>query len=292
MWRRAIALVATITSGALSFAPRAHACAVCATADPTIAASGEEQPFRGRLRVSADARIGHVDAGAMSLDDRRVEIATTWAPLRAFELTFATPYLFRTVTDASLRSFDHATLGDVELRAKLLAYESRGAFGRRRFGLIGALKLPTAPTELDAAGVPLSSVLQPGCGSIAPTLGAYYTASRAAWSEYASVSLFLPFSVRTAPHAGDSARASALIQYQTQNASGPRFAGRAGVFTRLDASGELAPGVDDPNSGGFVGYVTTELAVSPISDLVVTVGAFFPSSKRSAARTTKAPSRR
>ncbi len=248
------------------------ACAVCATADPTLMASGEEQPFRGRLRLDADARIGHVEAGSMSLDDRRVEIATTWAPLRALELGFAAPYLFREVQDASLHAIDHATIGDVELRSNLLAYESRGAFGRRRFGLIASLKLPTAPIEHDSHGAPLSSVLQPGCGSIAPTLGAYWSAGRAQWSYYASASLFLPFSVRDGPHTGDSFRASAHVQFQPTS----RFAGRVGLFTRLDASGELAPGVDDANSGGFIGYVTSEIVFSPTTDLVVTIGVFFP----------------
>lgn len=253
--------------------PFVMACAVCATADPTLTPSGEEQPFRGRLRLSADARVGHVDAGETSLDDRRVEIATTWAPLRSFEITFGAPYLFRHIEQASaLATMDHATIGDVELRARLLAYEARGAFGRRRFGLLAALKLPTAPIENDIHGAALASVLQPGCGSIAPTLGAYYTVARGSWSAYVSASLFLPFEVRDGPHAGDSARASAHVQFQPT----PRFAARAGVFTRLDADGHLAANVDDPNSGGFVGYLTSEAAFSPIDDLVVTVGAFFP----------------
>lgn len=255
--------------------PFVMACAVCATADPTLAASGEEQPFRGRLRLDADARVGRVEAGTTSLDDRRVEIATTWAPVRALELGFAAPYLFREIREATFRTTDHATIGDVELRANLLAFESRGAFGRRRFGLIGALKFPTAPIENDSRGVPLSSVLQPGCGSIAPTLGAYYSAGRAAWSFYASASLFLPFTVREGPHAGDSFRASGHVQFQPALLFG-RFAGRLGVFTRLDASGELAPGVDDPSSGGFVAYLTSELVFSPLTDFVVTIGAFFP----------------
>ena len=259
---------------ALAAGPRvARACAVCATADPTIVASGEEQPFRGRLRLDADVRLGHVDVGPFSLDDRRVEIGATWAPIRALEISLAFPYLFRHLSEASsLEPFDHATLGDVELRATMLAYESRGAFGRRRFGLLGALKFPTAPIENDPRGVPLSSVLQPGCGSIAPTLGAYYFASRDAWSLFASVSLFLPFQVREGPHAGDSARASFHVQFQPES----HFAGRIGVFARLDASGNLTPSTDDPNSGGFIGYATGELAFSATDDLVITIGAFVP----------------
>lgn len=56
----------------------------------------------------------------------------------------------------------------------------------------------------------------------------------------------------------------------------PGIAGRVGLFGRVDSSGELAEGIDDPNSGGFITYATGELLLSPISDLVVTIGAFVP----------------
>ena len=244
------------------------ACAVCATADPTLVASGEETPYRGRVRAEADLRVGSAAAGGVSLDDRRLEMGFMWAPLRDFEVGLATPFLLRNI-DGTL---DERTLGDVEVRAQVLAYEARGAFGRRRFGILGSLKLPTAPIGYDEHGAPLPSALQPGCGSIAPTLGAYYSAGRGAWSAYVSGSLFLPFSVRDGPHSSDSLRVSTHVQFQPR----PWIAARLGFFGRLDASGQLAPGADDPNSGGFIGYVTSELAFAPATDLVVTAGAFVP----------------
>jgi hypothetical protein len=252
-------------------APDASACAVCATADPTLTVAGEEQPFRGRLRIDVDVRQGAVSAGDVSLDDRRAEIAVLWAPVRALEVSFAAPYLFRHIESFGGAS-DEATMGDIELRAQVLAYESRGAFGRRRFGLIGGLKLPTAPLGYDPRGALLASTLQPGCGSIAPTLGAYYATSHKQWSTYASGSLFLPFSVRDGPHSSDSARLALHAQFQPH----PRFAGRLGAFVRIDASGQLAPSFDDPNSGGLIGYLTGAIVVSPVSDLVVTAGIFLP----------------
>jgi len=261
------------------------ACAVCATSDPTLTVSGEEQPYRGRLRLDLDAREGRVTAGDVALDDRRAEIAVLWAPIRELALAFAAPYLFRHVDgsaaggtsqtpsiESGAAAIDHATMGDVELRAQYLAYEARGSFGRRRFGLLGALKLPTAPLGYDASGTLLASTLQPGCGSIAPTLGAYFAASRGLWAMYASGALFLPFSVRDGPHSSDSARLAAHVQFQPDT----HFATRLGVFARIDASGQLAQGVDDPNSGGFIAYATGEIVVSPISDLVVSAGVFLP----------------
>ncbi len=247
------------------------ACAVCATADPTLVVAGEEQPYRGRLRLSLDFREGRVLAGDVSVDDHRLELAVTWAPLRWLELAFAAPYLFRHVEDPTA-SENEATLGDVELRVRTLAYEARGSFGRRAFGLLGSLKFPTAPIGYDPSGVPLASTLQPGCGSVAPALGVYYATSRGAWSTYVSASLYLPFSVRDGPHSSDSARVAAHLQYQID----PHVGGRLGVFGRLDASGQLSSTADDPNSGGFVGYLTGDVVVSLAPDLVLTAGVLMP----------------
>jgi hypothetical protein len=244
------------------------ACAVCATADPTLVAAGEERPYRGRIRADADVRVGSVAAGNESVDDHRVELGFMWAPLRDFEIGLATPFLFRRVDGVA----DQSTLGDVEIRSQFLAYEARGSFGRRRFGLLASLKLPTAPIGYDERGVPLSSALQPGCGSIAPAVGAYFMTGRAAWSFYTSASLFLPFSVRDGPHASDSLRLLARMQYQPR----PWIAARLGALVRVDASGQLANGVDDPNSGGAIAQATGEIALSPLPDLVFTLGAFVP----------------
>ena len=244
------------------------ACAVCATADPTLVSTGEEQPYRNRIRADVDVRVGRVEAGGTALDDRRVETSFAWAPVRSIEVGLAVPFLFRRVDD----TIDARTIGDVEVRVQGLAYEARGAFGRRRFGILGALKLPTAPVGYDETGVALPSALQPGCGSIAPALGAYYAAGRGAWSTYVSGALFLPFSVRDGPHASDSLRAFGHVQYQPL----AWLAGRVGLFGRLDASAQLTGNVDDPNSGGFIAYGTGQILLSPTRDLVVTVGALVP----------------
>jgi hypothetical protein len=163
-------------------------------------------------------------------------------------------------------------MGDVELRAQLLAWEARGAFGRRRFGLFATLKLPTAPLERDARGEPLPSTLQPGCGALGPSLGAYYATGRGPWSFYTTIDLLLPLQVRAGPHAGESLRSAAQIQLQPTHHLG----GRAGLVARVDSNAELASGAVDPNAGGFVGYVSTELVASPVTDLVLTLGALFP----------------
>ena len=247
------------------------ACAVCATIDSTLTANGEEQPYGERLRLGLDVRQGRVEDAGITLDDRRGEMNVGWAPLRWLEAGFAVPYLFRHF-EQGVNGWDAATMGDVELRLRTLAYEARGAFGRRRFGLLGMLKLPTAPLATDPTGAVLPSTLQPGCGAIAPELGAYFAASRGAWSTYVSASVFLPFTVRAGPHTGDSLRVAAHVQYQPN----VHFAGRMGVFARVDADGELTGGIDDANAGGFIGYATADVVVSPAQDLILTAGVLVP----------------
>jgi hypothetical protein len=155
----------------------------------------------------------------------------------------------------------------------VVTWEDEYARVRSRFSLFAGTKLPTAPLQADATGALLPSVLQPGCSSIVPLLGAAYAMSRAPWSWMATGTVLLPFVVRQdAPHAGDSLRASVMGQWQPSRWLGAR----AGVHGRLDGGGLLAHGDPDPSSGGFVGYVSAEALVSPASDLVLSLGGLVP----------------
>jgi hypothetical protein len=256
---------------------QARACSVCATADPTLTVSGSELPYRGRLHLSADARIGDVRVGTPGIDeivltDRRFELGATYGPVPDVLVSVLVPGLARHFVTARGNAFDRTSLGDVELALNGVLWRRADGRGRRRLGLFGGLKLPTAPIEADEAGVPLASALQPGCSSVVSVGGVYYAAGRGLFSVYASGLVFLPIPVRDGPHAGDSLRTTTSVQLQPT----PRFASRLGVSTRLETPGELAPDRADPNSGGFVGYVTSELVMSPATDVVITLGGSFP----------------
>src|SRR6202042_2123642 len=112
-------------------------------------------------------------------------------------------------------------------------------------------------------GVALPAVLQPGMGAVSPFVGAFYGFTRGPWSFYASAVVLLPFAVRAGPHASDSFKTAASVQRQI----GRLFASRLGVDTRLDGTCE-AYGKPDPNSGGFVAYLSPELVLSPVTDLI------------------------
>jgi hypothetical protein len=247
------------------------ACAVCAAGDPNVDAVGTERAFEGRLRLSADARAGSVDAGGTGLADRRLEIATTWAPARDLALTLGIPALDRTIRQNGAYA-RRTSLGDVEVRASHLAWSDDSAAFRPRFGILAGAKAPTAPLERGADGTPLPSTLQPGCGAIVPLVGAYGGGSRGMLSLYASATFLMPVSVRSGPHSGDSLRAAAYAQIQPLSWFGVRL----GASARLDGTGELAPDVADRDSGGFVGYGTGEIVASIRPDLVVAAGTFVP----------------
>ena len=74
-----------------------------------------------------------------------------------------------------------------------------------------------------------------------------------------------------AAHASDSVRSSASVQRQV----GRAFAARLGLDTRLDASGE-ANGKAVSQFRRVRGYLSPGLVLSPVSDLLVSVGAYFP----------------
>jgi hypothetical protein len=161
----------------------------------------------------------------------------------------------------------------VETRVQLEAWAARYSTVRRRLVLFFGTKVPTAPVQSDASGALLPSVLQPGCSSVVPLLGAAYVVAHAPWSWTASGTLLLPFVVREdAPHSGNSLRASLIGQWQPLRWLGAR----GGLLGRLDGGGLLADGQSDPSSGGFVGYVSADALVSPATDLVLSVGGMVP----------------
>ncbi|MGO8998533.1 MAG: hypothetical protein ACLQVI_34870 [Polyangiaceae bacterium] len=269
MGSRAVAVAFAAVCGIVS--PPAFACAVCATSDATIAPGDSERPFRSRLQGIADFRAGSVEEGGVTVADRRLELSASYAPNDDLLLTLGVPALTREIS-SSAGDVARTSLGDVELRLRVVRARTLAGGARERFGVLVELKLPTAPEEFDAAGAPLASTLQPGCSALVPAAGLDYAIAKGKWSGYGGVSLWLPFSVRAAPHAGDSLRAGARLQWQPIHA----LAVRAGPSFQLDTAGELANGADDPNSGGVIGYAAGELAFTPATDLVVSVGALYP----------------
>lgn len=273
--RVAAVLFAALAS--LAGAATAEACGVCGSGDPTLTVMGAERAFDGRFRIAGDLRLGssRVGAGAGEIEvrEQRLEVSAAYAPTATTFLSVAFPVLRRAAEGGGAHGA-HKTVftpGDVEIRAKQFVWSARKGPFVHQAAIQGGLKLPTAPVQTDAAGTPLPSVLQPGMGAITPFAGLFYGLVRGPWSLYSSATVYLPYAVREGPHASGSFRTSLSGQRQI----GRAFAARLGLDTRLDSNASAGEKVD-PNSGGFIGYVSPELVLSPVNDLLFVVGAHFP----------------
>ncbi|MFT3774708.1 MAG: hypothetical protein QM820_55865 [Minicystis sp.] len=253
----------------------ARACAVCGAGDPTLNVAGTEKPYDGRLRISGDLRAGgaRVGSGAGQIDvhEQRLDLGVAYAPVASLFLTLSVPLLHRDAADGGGMRKGAWTPGDVDLRAKGFILRSlRGGF-THEVALLGGIRLPTAPVQSGPSGMPLPAALQPGGSSVTPLAGASYDLRRGPWFFYASATFFVPFAVRGGTHACDSLRVSTSLQYQPHRV----IATRLGLDGRLESSA-VTDRASDPNAGGFIGYVSPEIVVSPKSDLVLLVGARFP----------------
>lgn len=267
-----VLVVVLLGLGIVVHARAARACAVCATADVTMTPVEGEAAFDGRLQLTLDVREGWVSAGNVTVTDHRAELGLHYAPNATFLLSLGVPLLTRQVTGLEDPLVWRTSLGDLELRVDRVRTKRLRYGLRQRFGFFFELKLPTAPLERDGNGTPLSSVLEPGCGSFVPAAGVTYSLARGAWSLSSSLSVWMPFAIRSGYHAGDSVRLAARAQWQPL----PSLAVRLGGNVNADTAGEVAAGAVDPNSGGIVAYAAAEVVASPKPDLVVEVGVLYP----------------
>lgn len=199
--------------------------------------------------------------------DVRMEASLTVAATRDVSIAVAVPLLWRTITSGDAVR-NAASIGDIDAR---VAYSTVRDGGEGLVLTLG-LRAPTAPTQFDALGRALSSELQPGCGAVTPYIGAMHVKRVGEWTLRYGGSIVLPFSVRDAPHPGDSIRGSATAQRRLLK----QLAVRAGVSARLDLTGEMRKGVDDPNSGGLVGYATVGVSASPMPSVSMAIDTFVP----------------
>jgi hypothetical protein len=269
---RALAIYAAIALVVTVLTRNAHACAVCSAGNPNVSVAGAVAPLAAGTRATLDLRLGTVRVGDTTLHDRRIELGFGVALSDTVLLSAHVPGLSRDVRRIGAPPVTRVSLGDVEARANVVAWSDFAGPTKKRLLLLVGLKAPTAPLQRDGAGELLPVSLQPGCGSIVPALGFTYVASRGIGTFATGLSIALPYSVREGPHPGDSVRTSTTFQVQAL----PELATRFGLHTKLDSAGERAPGEDDRDSGGFVGYAGTELVLAPVGDLVVSVGALFP----------------
>lgn len=267
VYPRTLNLVACVAALLLLSIPaRAFACSVCT--NPTFRAAA---PTGYPLRLTLDLKVGEATAGGVSLVDRRLDLIYTLDATPEVEISVDVPTLMRSAEGE--RETFAAVPGDVEMGATGAVW-TRGERGRvvEKLQLRGTLKLPSAPVDAGPDGAPLSSVLQPGCSSIVPSLGVAYQLASPVWIFGTGASAYLPVPVREAPHTAASVRSFVTLGVR----AGPYVSATLGWTTRWEPSGELSPDIGDPNSGGFVGSVLTGLSVSPHERLTLSAAVYVP----------------
>lgn len=251
--------------------PIVFLCAVCGASDPTLPVAGTEASFKNRVRVTTDARAASFRSRSDStrVDEARLELWPSWAPVADVTLSAGIPIVWR-----QIGASPEVVMGDVELRATMMLWQAKPAAVRQRLSAFAGFKGPTAPIQKDSTGKPLPTDLQPGCGSIVTLVGGYYTIGKAMWTLITSAQILLPTSVREGPHPGTSFRTGLVGQFQPSKYIGFRL----GAHARYDTSGAIGQ-ESDPNSGGAALFVVPELVLSPVKDLVFTAGASFPAAQ-------------
>jgi hypothetical protein len=254
-----------------------HACATCSCGDPTLTTMGNEKPLAGRLRASIDLRyrtdaVGEPRIDEVELREERIDLALTWAPLERLFLGVMLPVSYRDITYVNLARQRVVGLADAELRAKYYFYQDRSFAPRHLLAVQVGAELPTAGTQRDRNGAALPSEAQLGTGGLDPILGASYGYFREPWSAYVSATVVLPTDSRAGIEPGRSLLGTAAGQYQID----VDWAARLGVDTRVDQRSHNQGSGDEPDSGGFIAFLSPELVFSPTTDLIVSASVRVP----------------
>lgn len=265
-----VALGALAVLAILTATHSARACASCGCGDPTLTAMGTEKPYRNRLRASIDARyrtdaIGRPAVDQIALSEARLDAQVAWAPHERFFVLGTLPLVQRRIRYVNDAVTEMLAVGDMELRAKAFVFVDTAFAPRHLFAVTGGLKLPTAPRQRSALdGTLLPTEAQPGTGAWEPILGMSYAFFARPWSFYTSAHGTVPLRGTSEFRSAPSVRTTAAIQYQALSWLAPRL----GIDTRLDARAYEA-GAPERDSSGLIGFISPELLVSPLTDLVV-----------------------
>lgn len=171
--------------------PRAAAaCASCGCGDPTLTAMGQEKPFKNRVRLALEQRLGAHSTGAPAEQSlvSRTAVSASWSPLSWLTLGTLAPLIAVRSEAAQLPARQTVGFGDVELLVRALVFRDRRFSPRHIIGLLAGLKTPTGPRVSDSTGYPAPDDGQPGSGSWDGVYGASYGYFGARGSAFLSAS--------------------------------------------------------------------------------------------------------
>jgi hypothetical protein len=248
---------------------RAHACASCSCGDPTITAVGIEQPYKNRLRLAIETRVGEhtsgADADRMRVLETRTQLGLSYTPHDRITLSGFLPFAASRFVDAANHGQWVRGLGDLELQARVLVARDRRFAPRHLFWIGAGVKAPTGPRLRDDAGVPYADDDQPGSGSWDPLATAVYAWFRDPLSLYTQLMFRYPTTGPRAYRRGTSLLSSTVLQLQPLR----RLAVQLGADLHYVWADTMGGTFEVPGTGGFVAALTPGVAVNVWRDLVL-----------------------
>lgn len=257
----------------------ALACASCACGDPTLVVMGTEQPFAGRLRLSAELRTRSERMGngddRHELHERRLDLGAAWSPSSWLTLSLTLPLVDRELGMANLARVGAQAVGDVEVRARVYVWRT-GGFGREHLlALHGGVELPTSPT-IRRGGVALADEVQPGTSSLDLLAGASWLHLRGSFSFYASAVALLPRRTPLGYTPGRALLGTAAAQVQPWDF----LALRGGLDGRWERAAIERDGTVRPDTGGFALFASPAILFQPWTDWLLQLQLRIPAWQR------------
>lgn len=237
---------------------------------------GTEKPFAGRLRLSLEMQhrtdsVGTERLNRIELSEQRLELGVAYAPIEQLVLSLRAPLVNRRVLEVNLASDRRTRLGDMEFRAQAHLIPRTAINQTHVLAVHAGTELPTGTVERDQNGDLYRAEIQPGRGSWNPLFGATYGLFLRPASFYASSTLYIPTTGHEGIKGGLSVRSSIAGQLDVAESLALRLSFDTRAERATTVNGEF-----EPDSGGFVAYVSPELVWSPVMDLIVRVVARVP----------------
>jgi hypothetical protein len=241
-------LLALVLAGLGSSAARA--CSSCGCGDPTLTAMGQEKPYKYRVRLGFEERLGAHFEGEPSERNlvSRSAVAASFSPTGWLTLGALLP-LVAVRSDSQLTpAATTVGLGDAEFVVRALVFRDRHFSPRHTLGLLLGLKAPTGPRVNDSTGYPAPGDVQPGSGSWDPLVGASYAHFGGLLSEFVSAS----YRHATTGYQGYRRGSLLGVSLAAQLAASRWSALLLGADISYATPSVLASGVVAPDTGGLL----------------------------------------
>lgn len=253
---------------------RALGCASCGCGDPTLTAMGVEKPFRNRIRLALEERLGAHIAGAVAERNlvSRTTLSVSWAPWQWLTVGATAP-LVVVRTDLPGSATRHTVgFGDMEFLARGIVFRDRKFSPRHLVGTLLGVKAPTGPRRTDSTGYPAPDDLQPGTGSWDAIFGLSYGYFGSTVSAFAAVSYRLTTPGYQGFRRGSALVASGALQFAVTRGSALSL----GVDLSHTRANQIAGGIATPDSGGLLVSLSPAVLVSLRTDWLLRAGVQVP----------------